>query len=86
MHFFTVFPNKYINKLSPYFPIRCSSLNKCHIYEGLLYGYYAYTHNSAAKAEPFSTSTYMMVQRKTSPTMGEQPEWEDPNIQNNKAI
>ena len=47
-----------------------------------------YTHNSAAKTqgELFSTSTYMMVQRKTLPTMGEQPEWEDPHLQNSKAI
>ena len=46
------------------------------------------THNSAAKTqgELFSTSTYMMIQRKTLPTMGEQPEWEDPHLQNNKAI
>ena len=31
-------------------------------------------------------STYMMTQRKSLPTMRKQPEWEDPHLQDNKAI
>ena len=44
------------------------------------------THNLAAKTqgELFSTSTYTMIQRKTLPTMGKLPKWEDPHLQNSK--
>ena len=40
------------------------------------------THNSAAKTqgELFSTSTYMMIQRKTLSTVGKLPKWEKSSL------
>ena len=46
------------------------------------------TPNSAAKpqGELFSTRPYIMIQKKTLPTMEKLPKWEDPHLQNSKAI